>query len=348
MRYEDIERSFAAMPNYRLMPVYQCSTKEEFNELMADIKSLPEMQNARITRTKSGGISLCRKLFDTMPCYQVGQTSTGVEIVILSYEYGHARIQYRLRATSIQLSKVQGRQAFNKFQKDCETMGIDLHYHWVPEDVGWEIKQTIEKPYIDVLSPSFLDREIDNVHHLDINSSYPAGLAESHPEFRPLIQKYYESRKVNRDYKAILNLTIGFMQSKYCDYAYSALSRDAIEVNNTKVRQMTEWLMDQGRIVLLRNTDGIWFKGESLADLFDSTDLGDWHQDHTNCKIRIKSAGAYEFIDGDGQYYPVLRGATTLDKIKDRDQWKWGDIYHEAAEDVLQYKVSADGFLEEV
>ena len=28
-----------------------------------------------------------------------------------------------------------------------------------------------------------------------------------------------------------------------------------------------------------------------------------------------------------GVYYPVIRGRTTLDSIKDRAEWCWGDIY---------------------
>ena len=35
---------------------------------------------------------------------------------------------------------------------------------------------------------------------------------------------------------------------------------------------------------------------------------------------------AYEFIEN-GQYYPVMRGISPLDKVKPRSEWKWGDIY---------------------
>lgn len=349
MDFKDIKKSFEFQPNYMLIPVYKCESMDEYNDLLRQLDEEPHLQRAHIKRTRSGGICTDKHvLLNEMPCYEAKSISTGSEILVLSYEFGHCRIQFRPAHTSeARLNMVQGRQAFIKFEKDCEKRGIDLQAYWMNEDDGWECKQQIEKPYIDVLSPSFLNQTFEGVHHLDINSSYPAGLAETHSEFYNLIQEYYKKRKINHDYKAILNLTIGFMQSPYCDYAYSQLSRDAIKVNNDKVREMTEWLIKHDRIVLLRNTDGIWYKGESLKDVFNSDELGKWHEDYTNCKFRIKSAGAYEFIC-DGVYHPVVRGSTKLEKFKKRVDWEWGDIYHEAAADVIQYKIKEDGYVEEV
>ena len=350
MDFKDIKKSYEAQPNYMLIPVYKCVDMDEYNDLLRQLDENPYIQRANIKRTRSGGICVDKRvLLHEMPCYDTKTISTGSEILVLSYEFGHCRIQFRPQhaASEAKLNMVQGRQAFLKFEKDCERSGINLKNYWMNEDDAWEIKQTIEKPYIDVLSPSFLNKTFENVHHLDINSSYPAGLAETHPEFYSLIQNYYNKRKTNNDYKAILNLTIGFMQSPYCDYAYSQLSRDAIKTNNDKVRAMTQWLVEHDRIVLLRNTDGIWFMGDSLKDVFNSTELGQWHEDYTNCQFRIKSAGAYEFIC-DGIYHPVVRGSTKLEKVKPRCDWQWGDIYHEAAAEVIQYKIKEDGYVEEV
>ena len=50
--------------------------------------------------------------------------------------------------------------------------------------------------------------------------------------------------------------------------------------------------------------------------------MGEWHNDHINCQFRMKSDGAYEFIE-DGVYYPVVRGVSNDVK----GDWQWGDIY---------------------
>ena len=133
--------------------------------------------------------------------------------------------------------------------------------------------------------------------------------------------------------------TIGYMQSKYCHYSLSKLSRDAIKVNNNKIRKLSEDLIKSGRTILLYNTDGIWYTGDIYHGENEGPDLGQWRNDHTDCILRIKSAGAYEFIE-DKVYHPVVRGYTNLDKLKDRSQWEWGDIFN--ATEVI-YKLTKDG-----
>ena len=93
--------------------------------------------------------------------------------------------------------------------------------------------------------------------------------------------------------------------------------------------------------VLLFNTDGFWAilnrkdinkivamanqRGETFGD-----GLGQWKIDHNVDKFRIKSRGAYEYVE-EGKYHPVIRGRSILDRIKPREEWKWGDIYKEKA-----------------
>ena len=272
MRLQDVKRSYDLKPNYLLIPAYKTSDYKEFNALLDEVKKLKGFKQIKFKRTKKR--ALCteqRVLWQEMPGYEIKKDyGNGVEILILSYELGHCRIQFRPTGNKgADENKINGRQAFNKFKKDCEKLGIDLESYRVDEELGYEIKQTIEKPKIAVASNLFLNKTFEHVNHLDINSSYPAGLAESHPEFDPLIRKYFKKRKTNKDYKAILNLTIGFMQSIYVDYRYSQLSKDAIHVNNRKVDEMTRWLQKHDRVVLLWNTDGIWFAGDSLKEKFN-------------------------------------------------------------------------------
>ena len=129
------------------------------------------------------------------------------------------------------------------------------------------------------------------------------------------------------------------MQSQYQRYRYADISKYAIARNNQKIRDMAQWLKDNGRTVLLYNTDGIWFTGEAFPKEMQSNELGAFKQDHTNCKFRAKSDGAYEFIE-DGVYYPVIRGKTKLDNTKARIAWQWGDIYQQDAEQIQKYNVT--------
>ena len=350
MLLKDIKKSYDLNPNYFLIPVYRTSNHEEYNDLLKQVRALKcGFKEIKVKRTQSKSICVDKQvLWHEMPCYEVKNIKNGCEILILSYSFGHCRIQFRPTANKeAEENTINGRQAFTKFKKDCKNMGIDLEAYALDEDSAYEIKKQIEKPRIDVFNQLFLNKTFKSVHHLDINSSYPAGLAESHPEFRPLIEKYFAKRKTNKDYKAILNLTIGFMQSPYCDYKYSQLSRDAIAVNNRKVEEMTLYLQKHDRIVLAWNTDGIWFAGESLADVFNSTELGEWHQDYTNCQFRMKSAGCYEFIC-DGKYYSRVRGKTRFELDKPREEWQWGDIYQAATDKIIQYLVQEDGYVKEV
>jgi hypothetical protein len=100
--------------------------------------------------------------------------------------------------------------------------------------------------------------------------------------------------------------------------------------------ELSEKLEKSGRKILGYNTDGIWYQGEIYHAFGEGSALGEWENDHCNCLFRSKSDGAYEFIE-DGKYHPVVRGATRLDSIMDRENWKWGDIYT-ASEFTILYK----------
>ena len=98
-------------------------------------------------------------------------------------------------------------------------------------------------------------------------------------------------------------------------------------------KKLAEILEKKGRIVLLFNTDGIWYKGAPYHGEGEGDGLGQWHNDHVRCKFRMKSAGAYEFIEN-GVYTPVVRGVS----LEKREGWQWGDIYTEKAEpDILVF-----------
>lgn len=232
-----------------------------------------------------------------------------------------------------------GSQAFSKFGTICKHHGIDL-FSLIPEDPE-AIKKQIPKAHIEFYGA--LDAIYYNVHHMDFNSAYFAGIYEDYPVLRPAIDEVYKAKEIAKEQgdmdayymnKSILNNTQGFCQSEYtaysCNgqkYALSNLAYSALTWTNTMVEKYMDILTANGRQVLATNTDGIYYIGEEYRDENYGTGLGQYKTDVINCMIRFKSPGAYEYIEN-GVYHPVVRGYTHLDMIGvDRDTWSWGDIY---------------------
>ncbi len=335
----EIKRSpITLKPNYILIPVTRTDKPEEFNEVLFAYK---DRGYNPIKRTKSGGISI-KKFRGTG--FDLRINKWGCELTILDFE-GCFRLQFRNKIfddpniDEVE-KKITGTQALNKLYQELLKLNINLNDYAI--DNGKEIKETIEKPLITLQRESFKNIEFNNCHHIDINSSYPSGVKEYRPEFGPIIDKWYQLKKEgHKEYKAYLNLMIGTMQSEYQHYRYADIAKYAINRNNQKIRDMAKWLKDNGRTIILYNTDGIWFTGDPLPKEMQSDELGKFKQDHSNCLFRAKSSGAYEFIE-DGKYYPVIRGHTKLDDILPREKWQWGDIYQERAYEIKKYKVTLE------
>lgn len=317
--------------NYKLIPVTMLGVEDidKFNEVYQYILN---QKWKPIERTPSGGI---KKVGLRIPCFDARATTTSVEITVLSLE-GCFRIQLRFSKfmEDKENNAVYGYKAFTMFRELCLKNGIDLYKYKI--DNGADVKREIEKPLICFERPSYRDVTFENAHHIDFHNSYPAGLVNTHPEFGPVVEHFYKGRKEHAEYKAVLNLTVGYMQSiTCCKAAWAHLSRDAINDNNRRIRELAASLRESGRMVLAYNTDGIWYTGEVYHGKGEGKELGQWENDHTECKIRFKSAGSYEYIEND-IYKPVVRGKTKLDmKGITRDQWKWGDIYNTDAEPIV-------------
>lgn len=284
-----------------------------------------------IANSKSGGISIkLKSLLPPMWGIESGDTNIILTIV---HEAGCARICFEGEFdTKRNRFPISGRQALQKFEETCEKYGVDLNSYILPLEQSLTIKEAIPKPLIQLLPGAQAEITYENCHHIDFHSSFPAGLANTHPEFRAPVEELYEARKKDEVKKAVLNLSIGMMQSRKWNKnaQHAQLSFDAITDNNERVLALTDTLIANGRKPLLHNTDGVWYQGEIFHGAGEGHNLGQWENDHTNCTFRIKSAGAYEYIE-DGKYYPVVRGYTNLDKIKPRDEWEWGDIFSDEA-----------------
>lgn len=325
--------------NYLLIPVTVIPISddgvEEFNEILRYHQNL-KFYN-KITRTKSGGISLDRRVYRP-PMWDVRRTRSCVEITSLLAD-GMRRFQFRDPISKFKLGEndmnidnttiISGSKAIKIFANKLKRISdIDLTDYAI--DNGLEIRDTVPR-YLIKVNPKFIKETMciedaigySPAHHIDFHSSFGAGLANTHPEFRDTIQYFFDHRKRHPEYKSVLNSTIGAMWSPYYKNAcYAHLSRDAIADNNARIERIEADLIAAGRIPLLWNVDGLWYLGEEYHGPGEGPGLGQWENDHKNCKLRVKTRGAYEFIE-DGIYYPVVRGIPNDEKAN----WTWGDIF---------------------
>lgn len=316
--------------NYSRIPCTQIDMTEEgmqeFNDIIEYIQSL---NLSKIVRTPSGGISIkgCLKL---RPRYDVRSLKSMIELTIVMFE-GCWRIQFRNSFERIgEEQGISGMHAFWKFSDICKKHGLNIQdYRERDKEKAKKNKSEIEPYQKKVISKTYLYRDIDNVHHIDLNSSFMANLSNEFKEFKPVAEELYNNRKINPIYKGVMTNTIGYFQSECHGFSWAHLSKAAVNGNNEKIRQLVDELRDNGRIPILVNTDGIWYSGEQYHpnNGDEGTNLGQWKTDHINCTLHIKSPGCYQYKE-DGKVHTVMSGKTKLDRIKNREDWEWGDIYH--------------------
>ena len=304
----------------------------EFNEIMDFIHELVEtgeIYGREMGLTKSGGIKKT-PLADHQNTYAIIVSNSMIEVLLCYKDY--YRFHFRRKWVK-EKSEMSGSRSFYLFKKTLEKFGVDLEEMRVSHKEGLMYKDMIPSPIIDV-NEDIIDKTLENVHHLDIHSAHMAGMAEGFESLREPIEFLYNKRKEQPKYKSVLTHTWGFCQSKYVDFGFSHLSLAGIRSTNRKIKDLTKRLKESGREPIMWNTDGIWYSGEIYHGEGEGNLLGQWSNDHTNCKFRAKSKGTYEYIE-DGKYTPVARGPREFEKIKPREEWEWGDIYR--AEKVLSF-----------
>lgn len=317
--------------------------RDAFNAIIKTLEEFGYGQN--VVLTKSGGFRKCNHLG-----YAIIHKRAYIELICATCA-GNFRVLLTSTHDVVKEGGITGREAYTMMTREFKKDGIDIANY--ATDDGAFIKETIEKPKIQITCFVRTRETYDHVHHLDIHSAYPSGLAAHHPELRPTIERIYEQRKKSDNGKRLklaLDASIGYFQSEYCSidhnkYALASLSRDAIRWCNRTINKITTELIRQGYAPLAYNTDGIWYArldngktvpSEPMRCDLEGTTLGTYANDHVDCRIRWKSKGSYEYIEN-GVYKPVVRGATRLDQIKDRSEWQWGDIFQDDAS-ILKYR----------
>lgn len=333
-------------PNKKFWPINYITFDNygEWNEIFQFAKE----HYHYIKAAPSGSMPYNHKVRDVQR-FCVVSKSTGFELLLMTLKGC-----FRFILMNGKLAKgnnITGRKALTEIYKLADEFNVKgvLKKHSVNSETGKQIKSEIESPLICTCNDDYIGQEFDNCHHIDANSAYASRISEEIPELRPMYEYAYDHRKENNDlYKHVLTNSIGCMQSEFCididngfkasPYQLAELSKIAINGNNRWIETMQMKLLLAGRKPLMINTDGIWYQGDVYHDRNEGHKLGQWKNDHTNCKLYIKTAGAYQYIE-DNKVNTVLRGYTQLDRIKSRDEWSWHEIDNAA---VYTYKFDND------
>ena len=296
------------------------------NELIA-VLDKEKVSRRGLSRTKSGGICQASK-----PGYDVDKTKSGIELLFMDFIGEHIRgfrVSFSSMAAVNELG-VTGRGSFFKMKEEFLKDGVDLEKYAVEN--GKEIKETITKPLIEMGLGVQAGVTYHHVNHIDLHSAYPSGLCRRYPEMLPTCKRIYENRKrsdQDKKLKLQMDAAIGYFQSQYCrinhhGYSLAPLAKTGVHWCKNTIYEIAKELTDQHKQILLYNTDGIWYvddEGDFRSEWIGEG-LGKAGIDHKDCTLRIKSKGAYEYIEN-GIYTPVVRG---VPKSKS-EKWTWGGIF---------------------
>ncbi len=311
---------------------------EEFNEIYQYCKA----NYRRVEPTHSGSMSFNSTMKHYFR-YMVIASSTRFELVLVCKEGCFRWTIGNSSLTSDKNNAITGKDAVKEIYNIARDLRISLEPYTLSVQEGLEIKETIQSPLVEeyCLKGSLPYKRIDeeNVHHLDLISSYASRIAEAYPELKPIFEFAFNKRHDKDNYyKHVLTNAIGCFQSKFCPkyrdathiapYQFAGLAKVAIDGTRKLIEKYVMILRRAGRIVLATNTDGIWYQGEIYHDENEGEKLGQWRHDHLNCKFLLKSKGAYQYVEN-GICYSVVRGRTNLDTIHDRAEWQFGDILKE-------------------
>lgn len=342
--------SFTWSPDRYDIPTNELENNEENQNYINNLVDAAKQCGFReIQRTPQKCLGKCKqgiKRNFTSSGYELQMAEAkSIEFLICTYDLGNCRIKLcnHLKEDRKANNDCSGSTAWSYFSRACKKFNLDLTSVENTKEEGIAAKEDFPKPIIAVAPNIKYGKDVvyENTHHIDIHSAHCAGMSNAHPEFRHVFESIYKNRKTDPKNKHILTHTWGYAQSEYTKgypFRWAQWSKEALEWTNEQVLSMALELERNGRKPLLFNTDGIWYQGDRYSPANEGGDMGQWAHDHTNCRLRIKSAGSYEFMEGD-TYKAVVRGRTRLDKVKPREEWEWGDIFQENAAQVLAYWV---------
>ena len=313
-------------PNKMLIPVNNLGFDDEgiakFNAIYLYCleKEKEGIFERHFTLTKSQGISIAKNVISGC-MWLLTITKSIAEILIRNIDARYYRFIIGYKKDEVNKDSMWGRKAFHIYTEELKKDNVDINQLALTPEEGKKIKETIPSPKIDLLVAPGVT--YNNVHHIDLNSAFNAGMMQKYPQLEKTVRRMYNMRKTKTEYKNVLNMTQGVMQSSLVNYKYSHISKAGYEFTNNQIEIMSKKLIENGRRILSYNTDGIWYQGDLYEDDSFGSDIGQWKTDYVNCKIRYKSKGAYEFVDANGNYKPVVRGECSIERTRPRETWTW-------------------------
>lgn len=323
-------------PNKKDIPVNNFTTEpesmQEWNEIYQYCYQLEqEGKLKQFVITPSTGISVKRgNICGAMWTLQKNRSNT-MMMIILRHPENARYYKFKFGYSEDPSQTGAGYHAYQTYVQELKKDGVNIKDLALPgtKEENLEVKNTIPKAMIKCMVTPRVT--LYNCHHIDLNSAFQAGMSEAFPVLRPTVERIYALRNIDaahkKVYKDILNMTQGFFQSEMVSYRYSHISKAGYEWTNKRILELTEKLEFSGRRIVGYNTDGIWYQGDVYHDSDEGSNLGQWKNDHINCKLRYKSHGCYEFWNEKEGYKPVFRGKMSYELEKPREQWTWGDIF---------------------
>lgn len=330
-QYPNVPFDIYIKPNARKLRVTNRGvTIDSTTEFNAVKNACERFFNERIVFTASGAIPKKGNIIRER--WGIRYSGQKVELIIISFR-GMWRFQYR--GSGKKKTTEYGTQAWKEFSKECKKQGVNLEEIAVSPEEGSEIKKQIPKPDIRLLNDAFLNIELEGVNHIDIHKAHPYYISQAFPQLKPIYEKYDrivqqaklagDKRTANK-FKNRMDVTSGYSESRYSKFRFAKMALAAKTGTNAKVAEMITELKTVGNTPILTNTDGVWYLGPVHKFNNEGNAMGQLETDHIGCRLRIRSKGAYEFIEN-GKYHVAMRGRSAYDLLKPREEWEWGDIY---------------------
>lgn len=328
--------------NYIRIPVNQINPFVEFelaNDILEDLKN--KYKQGEFKRTPSGGLA---KHVDNIMAdqFEITQLSAAsIEVLVFDVERGWTRIKFCNNFKTNDGQPIVGTKALRRLIELCP----DIRDHVCldeEENHYWrERARDFYQPYDGfqgVPDSELNGKEFRNVYSLDFHWAFPSALASLIPSTEEKLAELYAQRHTDKSgaIKALGVAAIGTMCSPFttsiglgAKEALAKLRYDILDTHNRRMRKLINEIERQGGLILNLRTDSIKFaSGKRLMLPFEGDGLGKWSYEFEACRYRQASTGSYEYIDNEGKYHAVVCGLTKLDRVKPREEWEWGDIFH--------------------
>lgn len=315
--YEGQEFSPMKYDQYVKNPFLITKIIENMDKINDLYKTLLSSGLNKINRTDKGTIvkNDIKHVAGAWDCRKILTTNNIFKGVIITVIIKNRVFVIKCGSFSVNNATLSGPYCYRKFQKECKNFGVNLDKYKISN--GEEVKRFIQPPIIKMLVKY---KQLEHVHHLDLNAAWCWGCTVDYPEFAPVFESLRKKNKLFGD------IALGYCQSEYIKYSLSNLSKSGINNTNDKIIQLTKKLLVDGFKIIGYNTDGIWYKDNTpdnrvYHDEEEGQNLGQWKNDYQDCTFLAYSDGQYWFKTPDGKFHPRARGYYLYEQIKAREEW---------------------------